>query len=374
LRNTVRGAWALAAPGKPLAFRKQGDALAVHLPAARLDSADAVIVIELAGKPEVEPPVTAQEEGGAVRLDYRMAVTSGKAVKRFNRAGKFLRRRRAGGRPARQVRRDGAAGKRSGGADDVFRVAGVRAVAMRLDMMRTLNIPSTLVPVLLAASAAVMGADSRRNAVVIVHDEEEPMRALAAGLEKAHAMKPALMDQKDWSGDALNKAHAETGGRLVVLHHGIASAKNANPRWLALAGIRMLPRDDPAHPWKVLRGTYHLVNLNPRHYVTTNRVRYPVEVRYTPSDAPAAEQLLPALEFPDTEIFLNQLITDGREKTILFGFQTEVDGKKYVQDRGGWFKKTGAGHLFYFQPGHFARDFTSAYIQIIANAIEWNAP
>jgi hypothetical protein len=253
---------------------------------------------------------------------------------------------------------------------------------------------AAFLPVLLPGLRAVgRAAESPAKRVVIVHDEEAPMRALTAELERAHAMKVALVDQTQWSGERLKGVGAvimyvhkpilpvlerdllnyvETGGRLVVLHHGIASAKNANPRWLALAGIRMLPRDHPTQPWKVLRGTYRLVNLRPRHYVTTRGVRYRSEIRYTPSDSPAAEQTLSALEFPDTEIFLNQGSTDGREKTILFGFQTEVDGKTYMQDRGGWLKKAGSGYLLYFQPGHLASDFTPDYVQIIANAINWD--
>jgi hypothetical protein len=247
----------------------------------------------------------------------------------------------------------------------------------------------------LLLGAAAAAADNPRAAVLIVHDEEEPMRVLAGALEKAHAMQPALVDQKLWSRGRLSNAGAvlmyvhkpllpplesdlvhyvQAGGRLVVLHHGIASAKNANPRWLALAGVRMLARDDPSYPWKVLRGTYRLVNLRPGHYVTTHKVRYPIQLRYTPSDTPSMEQRLPALEFHDTEIFLNQLSIDGREKTVLFGFHTEIEGTTYMQDRAGWFKKTGSGYLFYFQPGHFGRDFVPDYVQIIANAIQWNGP
>ena len=166
---------------------------------------------------------------------------------------------------------------------------------------------------------------------------------------------------------------ATDGGRLVALHHGIASAKVANPAWLKLLGIHIHPRNHPTHPWNVLRGNYQLVNLSPDHYVTSHKLRYPLEVSYTPSDTPSMEQRLPGLEFPDTEIFLNQLFTDARQKTVLYGFKTVIDGRTHMQDRAGWLKQTGRGHVFYFQPGHFAGDFTPAYVQILANAITWKA-
>ncbi len=89
LRNTVRRAYALAAPQQPLSFTKEGNALTVRLPAKPLNEDDTVVVVETVGTAQTDPPVIAQNNGGAVRLDYLLAVTSGNAVKRFNRAGKF---------------------------------------------------------------------------------------------------------------------------------------------------------------------------------------------------------------------------------------------------------------------------------------------
>lgn len=228
--------------------------------------------------------------------------------------------------------------------------------------------------------------------VVIVHDEEAPMQSLAQALSHPHGIRSVLMHQDEWKHGIISGSRAvvmyvhrpnrpeleqdliqyvNAGGRIVVVHHGIASAKVKNPEWLRLTGIQILPKDHPTHPWKVLRGNYQLVNLLPSHYVTSHGIRYPAEISYTPSDEPSLEQRLPALEFPDTEIFLNQLFTDGRDKTVLYGFKTEVSGKTYMQDRAGWLKRAGRGYVFYFQPGHRAEDYTPAYVQILVNAITW---
>jgi alpha-L-fucosidase len=89
LRTAVKRAYLTGAPRLSLAVESKPGAVAVMLPARPTDPADTVVAVELAGRPEVDPPVVAQQGAGAVRLDYRFAQTSGHAVKRFNRAGKF---------------------------------------------------------------------------------------------------------------------------------------------------------------------------------------------------------------------------------------------------------------------------------------------
>jgi hypothetical protein len=252
------------------------------------------------------------------------------------------------------------------------------------------KIPGGLV-LFLTVAGLLSTAPAQQPPVLVVHDEAEPMQKLAEGLSDWHGIAAELVDQQDFKAIGERQAvfmyvhkplldhvetalidYAEYGGRLIVLHHGIASAKIQNPRWLKFLGIQIQPRDDPQHPWKVLRGTYELVNLAPKHFVTGNKVSYPARVHYTPSDAPAAQQSLPALELPHTEIFLNHIFVDGREKIVLFGFRTEVDGEVYMQDRAGWLKRTRAGTTFYFQPGHYAKDYTRDYVQILANAMLWD--
>lgn len=228
--------------------------------------------------------------------------------------------------------------------------------------------------------------------VWVVHDDEGPMRVLAeilvaAGhtvvVEEQDAFRKRMKSPPPAAifmyvhGDLADDVteylitYAKRGGRLIVLHHGLASGKAKNERWMEFLGVKIFPRNDPVFPWKVLRGTFELVNLAPDHYVTSHRVSYPARVRYRPSDAPSTEQELPAITLPATEVFLNQVFTDGRRKRVLFGFRIEVGGRVYMQDRAGWVMPAGEGQVFYFQPGHRAEDFRNpGYAQILLNAVE----
>jgi len=169
--------------------------------------------------------------------------------------------------------------------------------------------------------------------------------------------------------------YANEGGLLVVLHHGMASARAKNPEWLRMAGIRIPPRDDPKAPWRVVAPVTHtLVNLRPGHYITTHGVTYDRKVKYQSPDASGPAGEFPALDLPGTEVFLNQQFTDGREKTVLFGSlcTDPKTGEVIMQDRGGWYKSAGKGRLFYLQPGHAESDFRNRnYCQIILNCLTW---
>jgi trehalose utilization protein len=115
-----------------------------------------------------------------------------------------------------------------------------------------------------------------------------------------------------------------------------------------------------------------MVNLRPGHFITGHKLTYPMMIAYRPEDAPSQNQMLPRLELPDTEIFLNQIFTDASRKTVLFGFKTTVDGITYMQDRAGWMMPAGKGWVFYFQPGHFAGGYENTrYAQILVNAVGW---
>ncbi|MBM4017698.1 MAG: ThuA domain-containing protein [Planctomycetes bacterium] len=234
--------------------------------------------------------------------------------------------------------------------------------------------------------------------VLIVADERPQMEVLAGFLRAEGRYETRIADQKDLPADlgvhaavfmyvhskflpepekALIRYAAE-GGRLVVLHHGMASARAGNPDWLRMAGIRIAPRTDAKHPWRVVGQTTHtLVNLQPRHYITSRGVRYDRTVRYRSSDEPSAEGEFPGLDLPNTEVFLNQQFTDGREKTVLFGSMCTdpQTGETIMQDRGGWYKPAGKGWLFYLQPGHAESDFRNLnYCRIILNCLTWQPP
>ena len=257
-------------------------------------------------------------------------------------------------------------------------------------------IAGALSVLVVAARAVPAGSGKAAEApeLLIVTDEREPMKALAGFLEgtpgyKVTSVEPGKLPPglSKYAGvfmyvhgrltDAAAEAmigYAEGGGRLVVLHHGIASGKVRTPKWMAFTGMHIAPRNDPNHPWEVLGNTTHtLVNLQPGHYVTSHNVRYDRLVEYRSSDSPSRAAKLPALDLPSTEVFLNQQFTDGRAKTVLFGFRAERAGKPAImQDRSGWYKPAGKGWLFYLQPGHAAPDFQNeAFCQIIWNCLSW---
>lgn len=247
---------------------------------------------------------------------------------------------------------------------------------------------SARVLLFLAASAGMTA-----QSVYIVQDTPGPAKALAQKLDAA-GYKTSVEDQPTFASHMHSLgppkaifmyvhntfdpkiedfliSYAENGGRLIVVHHGMASAKMKNQKWPGFLGVRILPKDAPVNAWAVAMGRFDLVNLAPGHWVTTHNVTWPKTVAYTPSDSPSVEQQLPAISF-ETEIYYNLLFTDGRRKTVLFGMRAEADGKVAMQDRGGWMMPAGRGWVFYLQPGHYARDLQDPnFFQIIVNTIEW---
>ena len=89
LKNAVVAAHALKDSSHKLAVTRANGTSFVSLPAKPLDDLDTVIVLQLDGPPQVDPPTITQGSDAPFELDYISAVTSGKAVKRFNREGKF---------------------------------------------------------------------------------------------------------------------------------------------------------------------------------------------------------------------------------------------------------------------------------------------
>ena len=166
------------------------------------------------------------------------------------------------------------------------------------------------------------------------------------------------------------------GGRLVVLHHAIASAKMQNQNWLPFCGVGLTKDKTARFPWTVLvNGTFHMVNLWPGHFVTTNKMQYDATVSYASSDQPAEKCSFQAFTLPDTELLMNQMFVDGRQKTVLFGYKfiDSVSGKTFMADRAGWFVKKNKGLLFYFVAGHCDADFLNkSFCQVILNSLIFN--
>jgi alpha-L-fucosidase len=88
LHNTVKRASLLTAPSAALNVEKgESGALRIALPAKAPNALDTVVVLEIEGRPQVDPFLIRQEPGGSLRLDFASAATFGNAVKRHNRKG-----------------------------------------------------------------------------------------------------------------------------------------------------------------------------------------------------------------------------------------------------------------------------------------------
>ncbi len=120
---------------------------------------------------------------------------------------------------------------------------------------------------------------------------------------------------------------------------------------------------------------WSLVNLNPRHYITSFRVDWGETTAYTPSDYPSVEGACPSIRLADdSEVFINHKFTDGREKIVSCGivYQDKETSRTYLQDRGAWIKAQGKGIIIYFMPGHAASDYQRNGIsQMILSAVWW---
>lgn len=231
--------------------------------------------------------------------------------------------------------------------------------------------------------------------ILIVSDEWPQMEVFAAFVQ-AEAGYGIVKAEQDKIPDDLSRFHgviqfvhgmleddsarklmdyANQGGRLLVIHHGISSKKKQTKGWYAFLGMELDRNKDAEHYYEWIHGIrLTFANLHPRHYITTHKVKYPGAIKYQSSDQPSVPVKAPALVFEDTEVFLNHQFTDGREKTVLFGFRYEDagSGRVYMQDRAGWYKPAGKGWVFYFQPGHSVSDFENEnYCQILLNCLTW---
>jgi len=259
-----------------------------------------------------------------------------------------------------------------------------------------MNITSTLLAALFAATTVAVGqSPGEPGRVLIVSDEAGELDVLAKALTAKAGYAVESVSQKALRQDLAAHAavimyihrpilpaietaliaYARKGGRLLVLHHGIASAKWKNPKWLEFVGISMAPRDAEKYPWRVAGNTTHtMVNLAPGHYITTRNVKYDRQVEYASPDVPSRRETAPAFDLPNTEVFRHQRFTDGDAKTVLFGYQYKDarTGAVSMEDTSGWLKPAEKGWLFYLQPGHAAHDFRNAsFLQVISNCLDW---
>jgi hypothetical protein len=231
--------------------------------------------------------------------------------------------------------------------------------------------------------------------VLIVADEFPAMEVVAAKLKQDAQISSRLVSQKELPA-SLNQfeavvvyihgalgSNAENafieytlnGGKLVALHHSISSGKRKNANWFNFLGVSLPEGEVGKGGYKWIEEiTWELVNLNPNHFIMTNRVTYPAQIAYTNS-ASSAHTKLPGFTLHDSEVYLNHVHTEPR--TVLMGFRY-VDtktGSVYMQDRAGWIKRAGKGSIVYLMPGHTVEDLKdAAYGQIVANAVMYRPP
>ena len=89
LLNRIETASPLAEPDKELDVSAEGNYPLIDIRKAARDKHVTVIKLELDGEPRVTPPVVLQASDKPILLDYESAITEGKAVKRFNRKGRY---------------------------------------------------------------------------------------------------------------------------------------------------------------------------------------------------------------------------------------------------------------------------------------------
>lgn len=225
--------------------------------------------------------------------------------------------------------------------------------------------------------------------VLIVADEFPAMENLAKALKEQEGLTSKIISQTDLPADLseyqavvvyihkeLNPGpeeafvrYTKNGGKLIVLHHSISSGKRKNKEWFAFLGLE-LPKENEALPaYRYIDDmSMDLVNLAPKHFITTHKVEYPQKIRYRREGA-SKFKMLPGLNFPKTEVYLNHNLLAPR--TLLLGFRfVDKEGKEWMQDRSAWCMPAGKGWIFYSQAGHYAQDFNDpVYARILSNAV-----
>ncbi len=251
---------------------------------------------------------------------------------------------------------------------------------------------------------------SSSQRLLLVHDNATVAEPLVAYLKEHGHFETLVVDQAhlpppaEWSGfrAVLGYVHGKLleptevaiidytkkGGRFVALHHMVSSGKAENKYYFDFMGLRLEePKSSPqpkvpgaGYGWytggKGEPGIQQtLVNLNPTHFIVSHDVTWSATAHYQSSDTLDIARDYPAIALPKAEAYVNVKWTDGREKTVLFGFSyTDPRNQAHFeQDRAGWTKPAGAGRIVYLQPGHFAEEYENPNIaQMVLNAIVWD--
>jgi len=225
--------------------------------------------------------------------------------------------------------------------------------------------------------------------VLIVADEIPAMEVLAKALQTQEGIHCKIVTQNDLPNTLADfraiivyihqdldsipeKAfinYTKNGGKLICLHHSISSKKRNNSFWFPFLGVELPKQDVNAGGYKYVGGIdMEVVNLAPKHFITTHKIRYDSSLAYTKEGTTKGKRLS-GFVLSNTEAFLNHNLLSPR--TILLGFKIkDQTGKVWMQDRSAWCMPVGKGWVFYSQPGHAISDFENpVYARIVINSV-----
>lgn len=223
------------------------------------------------------------------------------------------------------------------------------------------------IPAMERLSDQLKGADGIRSTII-------PQADLPSDLSQYSAVIVYIHKNLDERAEKAFVEYAQSGGKLILLHHSISSGKRKNKYWFPFLKIVLPEGDVNQGGYKWIEGVkMELVNLAPNEYITTHKIKYESQITYQSSDLGGGERSYPGFMLEGTEVYLNHVLKGPR--TILMGvkYTDAKSGTTHMQDRGGWFMRTGKGCVVYFMPGHRAQDFEHPiYAQLIANAVTFS--
>ncbi len=231
----------------------------------------------------------------------------------------------------------------------------------------------------------------RAQGVLIVADEFHAMQVLAANLEADSKAQTRIIGQTEipqsmasyravmvyLHGELQPAAehkliqYANEGGDLIVLHHSISSRKRENKDWFNFLHVQ-LPAGSFADGGYAYFAPvmYQAVNLAEGSPLMKG-VSFDGTVSFT-NPATDKERKLPGTTFPDTEVYVNHVLTGQRTLLLGMKYTDPKTNKVYMQDTAGWMLPAGKGVVFYFMMGHRTEDFeNAAYRRLLRNAVEY---
>lgn len=264
------------------------------------------------------------------------------------------------------------------------------AVMRRISMVASRLLPTLILGALMMLCSTFASHAAAAATVLIVADEIPAMQVLADRLKAEEAIESKIITQKELPSDlapfaavivyihkALDEAaemafikYTEAGGKLIALHHTISSGKRKNKEWFKFLGVELPLGDVSQGGYKYYEGiTMQLADLNPRHFITTNKFSWSENVPWRDA-ATSGSAVRLGVTLHETEVYLNHVLVGPR--TVLLGlrYTDAKSGKVYAQATAGWIKPAGKGLVIYLMAGHSAEDFKNqAYGRVVLNAV-----